>query len=86
MWPPDVCLPEALSAKDMAVQNLFLQQPSEKAYVLQVRLVAGEPVDYRVLLQRVGWPDTVYEAWRCFCFCACSNILERILVLFLFIQ
>ena len=44
-----------------SLQNLFVQQPSEKRYVLQVRLCAGEPVPYQVLLQRAGWPDMVYE-------------------------
>ncbi|CAK9112627.1 WWE domain-containing protein, partial [Durusdinium trenchii] len=55
----DVAEPGAKHAKSL--QNLFVQQPSEKRYVLQVRLCAGEPVPYQVLLQRAGWPDMVYE-------------------------
>jgi len=42
-------------------QNVFVQQPSDKTYVLQVHLFAGDPVEYQVLVQRVGFPDIVYN-------------------------
>lgn len=42
-------------------QNVFVQQPSDKTYVFQVHLFAGDPVEYQVLVQRVGFPDIVYN-------------------------
>lgn len=43
-------------------QNVFVNsQPSDKTYVFKVHLFAGDPVEYQVLVQRVGFPDIVYN-------------------------
>ena len=44
-----------------SVQNAIVQQASNETYSLQVHLFAGDPVAYEVLVQRVGFPDVLYQ-------------------------
>ena len=44
-----------------SVQNVIVQQASNETYSLQVHLFAGDPVAYEVLVQRVGFPDVLYQ-------------------------
>ena len=44
-----------------SVQNVIVQQASNENYSLQVHLFAGDPVEYEVLVQRVGFPDVLYQ-------------------------
>ena len=61
----DIWLPQTedhLGPRHMrSEQNAFVQQASDKTYKIQVHLYAGDPVDYQVLVQRLGFPDIVYN-------------------------
>ena len=43
------------------MQNVYLQQPLDEPYRLQVELLEGEPVEFQVLLQWSGFPQMVYK-------------------------
>ncbi|CAE7366609.1 unnamed protein product [Symbiodinium sp. CCMP2592] len=46
--------------KDDSTENMTVDQPSKKGYEFRVRLYAGPPVPFTVLVRRAGYPDREY--------------------------